>query len=147
MRRFSVMYVIFFLLFIFESAMAQSTDEAEVIVCDDSFEPVCSSQGDTYANQCFANLDGAEIVSEGVCNDPTLQCSLEYNPVCGIDEKTYDNACMATVAGIEIVKSGICGGFDACEQEITPVCGINGQTYKNRCIAASNRMIIESLGV
>ena len=76
MRSFSVIYVFFCLLFIFESAMAQSTDEAEVIVCDDSFEPVCSSQGDTYANQCFANLDGAEIISEGVCNDPTLQCSL-----------------------------------------------------------------------
>jgi hypothetical protein len=36
-------------------------------VCPDSHEPVCTDEGLTYPNACFATLAKAAIVSQGAC--------------------------------------------------------------------------------
>ena len=111
-------------------SFGQEGGQDDTIRCDDSFKPVCSADGNTFANKCFAELAGAEIISDGVCLDPSMQCGTAYNPVCGIDNKTYDNACIATVFGIEISRSGVCGGNDGCTFELDPVCGLMDKPTK-----------------
>ncbi|NCP47202.1 hypothetical protein GW844_02315 [bacterium] len=43
---------------------------APEIVCSDLYSPVCGFNGQTYANECEANLSGVTRFIEGVCTPP-----------------------------------------------------------------------------
>lgn len=88
-----------------------------VILCPRVFDPVCGSDGQSYAHECLLRTAACEqhkeitVAHEGLCADKV--------------EK-------------EIVKTQVTQAKDACDEactrEFRPVCGTNGQTYPNACV-------------
>uniref|UniRef100_A0A8C4W3G5 Kazal-like domain-containing protein n=1 Tax=Gopherus evgoodei TaxID=1825980 RepID=A0A8C4W3G5_9SAUR len=81
--------------------------KGEAILCRNSWEPVCGTDGKTYSNRCvlfsFSSREHGTNVSkkhDGRCKREVLEyeeppeiCIMEYDPVCGTDGKTYSNKC------------------------------------------------------
>jgi len=103
--------------------------EGEVCgACSLQFDPVTCSNGKTYANECFAECDGATGCTRlGICSNI-------YDPVtCTAPDgstQTYANRCQAQLAG-----ATACGVVCACDQSYAPVRCSNGTVYVNSCIA------------
>jgi len=89
--------------------------------CTTLWAPVCALKDDarkTYSNAGCAKADGAKLVAEGPCPDPTpaptkppIFCAEVYNPVCAIKDnaiRTYSNACFAKADGARIISEGEC---------------------------------------
>lgn len=85
--------------------------------CPAYIEPVCGTNGKSYANECEANVAGVKIFTKGECvaTKPRegVMCTAQYDPVCGADGKTYSNACMAGAAGVVVTTKGECAAVDA----------------------------------
>ncbi len=111
----------------------------EQVVCAMIYDPVCArvldpkcKEGDqcittekTFSSECFANIEKAEILYPGVCDEkeeitpisklPDLKvCAAVYSPVCGLlpgklkEEKTFGNICELENAGAEFLRYGDC---------------------------------------
>lgn len=99
--------------------------------CTEEYAPVCAltqandeqdRRYQTYSNECFALLEGADLVFAAACGaiegqsplpkpDEPLICTTEYSPVCGVsgtEVDVYSNACVAEGEGALVVDDAIC---------------------------------------
>jgi Cys-rich repeat protein len=83
--------------------------------CDDPYQPVCGTDGNTYANTCELECAGVAQAHEGPCED---------------NRCTNDAECPAGM----LCQNGICiAACDCTGDPYQPVCGTNGVTYNNDC--------------
>lgn len=110
--------------------------DGEAQPCTKEYVPVCSVDGETFANRCLAG--DAEIAYEGECR-AVRPCPAIYAPVCSADNATYGSDCVAEGAGAEVACSGECPcpkpDAKPCPLNWAPVCGVDGATYGNDCAA------------
>jgi len=120
--------------------------------CSTFFNPVCGSDGVSYANpDCAVKCGNVQSFQEGECPElrgqergrrskPCL-CTDIYLPVCASNGHTYKNAnCALLCENIESFIVGDCS--EACPQcahdrSNRPVCDSNKIFYKNECFATN----------
>lgn len=109
-------------------------------ICPELFEPVCGCDGETYANDCYAAMNGVNIQSEGEC--PAACGGIAGTPCpsgqyCQFEQGTCGEADL----------TGQCRERpDMCTEEFDPVCGCDGETYSNDCFAAREGVNVRSQG-
>lgn len=122
------------------------------MACPKIYMPVCSTGGNTYANDCLARSCGAKIACESMCpcpEDPTdckdTECPMLYAPVCSKNNITYDSACLAQACGGVVDCEGECPcsiqedpnncAPTECPEIYAPVCSTGNNTYSSGCTA------------
>ncbi|MFH0902995.1 MAG: Kazal-type serine protease inhibitor family protein [Pseudomonadota bacterium] len=81
--------------------------------CDPVLNPVCGSNGVTYANECLASCASVPVAAFATCADLracTASCYPIATPVCGANMITYPNWCYATCSRTAVIA------YQACEQ-------------------------------
>ena len=83
--------------------------------CSLDYDPVCSTEGITYDNECQINCAQKTKALNGECEsllfDCDSGCSRSFAPVCAKTpqgEKTMRNKCFASCSGFKVLKEGLC---------------------------------------
>lgn len=80
--------------------------DKECPFCNDVFNPVCGTNGVTYANLCkLRECARIDVANMGPCGIPdfkpdfsTCNCPFNFAPVCGQDYVTYQSLCVMNCA-------------------------------------------------
>ena len=52
-------------------------NQEEIVICSQSYDPVCAENGITYSNDCIASINNVEIRHKGVCVETQTKGTLE----------------------------------------------------------------------
>lgn len=100
--------------------LEEANRKKECAKCSKLYKPVCTTDGETLANECLCSCQGAnkcQIYAEGSCPDfsnkvPTIfSCEAKCSgnkAECGVDQKTYKNECTRKCMGINLFSRGPC---------------------------------------
>ena len=119
--------------FIFGSVFTLTYDPGCNLDCEFDGRYVCTANGITFPNSCFAECMGITDYVEGICAKP-CECLDTYQPVCSITGQTYRNKCEADCNGAIILSANACRCD--CPNHNQPVCGNDQVTYLNTCHAS-----------
>ncbi len=109
--------------------------------CPLYWDPVCGCDGNTYGNECEADMARVSILHHGPCDQ---LCGGIAGLPCGPGEfcKFPDGTC--DIAD----RQGVCRPIPtACPDVWIPVCGCDGVTYGNECEADAASMSVNYPGV
>lgn len=109
--------------------------------CNTVFNPVCGSNGVTYANACRASCKRIPVVAYGECRlfnvspVPGRICECEFSSlsVCATNGITYESSCVAKCFDATVRDTGLCNPPCNCQFFFRPTCGENGLNYVNQC--------------
>jgi len=110
-------------LLLLRKSLTQDTPGCRFL-CKTNYDPVCGSDGTTYANECVLKAEACisrkdiKVNSKGECPKAVegcdIACTADYSPVCGSDGKTYANKCILKAEAclqkktITVTKAGKC---------------------------------------
>ena len=119
----------------------QAADPNSPCPCNSVYNPVCGTNGVSYASRCRLECANVQISHEGPCNyfnwaeSPHFNCpcSYQFAPVCCQDGSTYENVCTIKCGHQMIKHEGACLNPCNCTNIYKPVCSRKGKTYQNTC--------------
>lgn len=131
-------------------------EECQCNLSEESYEPVCGEDYNSYFNSCALDCAGATVRCQGECSFENCPCpkstgglaigtevATPPNPadtlqrgVCGADGNTYGNTCSAAYHGTYVVQQTWCPSCatECAGLEYDPVCCGDNVTYPNLCI-------------
>lgn len=109
--------------------------------CNNNLNPVCGSNGVSYANYCRADCKNVTPVHYGQCGalysnfkqGMICDCAFNFQQICATNGITYENQCVAKCFNAMVNFTGICAQPCGCAFFFKPVCGVNGKNYVNNC--------------
>ncbi|XP_066982864.1 ankyrin repeat domain-containing protein 50-like isoform X2 [Macrobrachium rosenbergii] len=115
--------------------------------CSPGIDPVCGSNGVSYATECLLNkaacIDPSiTLAHKGNCGSSgcySTTCPPGTDPVCGSNGVSYATECLLNKAAcvdpsITLAHKGNCDPcYKVCPATYEPVCGSDGDTFPNEC--------------
>uniref|UniRef100_A0A914BWJ7 Kazal-like domain-containing protein n=1 Tax=Acrobeloides nanus TaxID=290746 RepID=A0A914BWJ7_9BILA len=139
----------------------------EPSACVNTYEPVCGSDGKTYANMCFfkaktscndTSSSKITVAYTGECCN--YECTNEYSPICDNFGETHLNLCVfgkkrclgekQHSKNLTISSYVPCEDLDCdieCSQDYDPICGTDGKTYPNECMLKKIICLTNNIGI